>query len=205
MNNMGQLSMGQRLNIEIHKNGEVLANCYYHWSAYTYSASNMAQAIVANYTNNKEKLEKFTDVEKAVFLFLSIGTGAGILENEFDSFKTDHPELKVKATDRNGGLISITEEGIEDTRNWQEGGVDIDIGTEEVNFDVINGVDEDELDEWFGDSDRVFHEFPAPSLLMSFDEFNTFADVIKKDYSESELIVYKAKEGMDFPYYVAIE
>lgn len=27
--------MGQRLNIEIHNNGELLTNCYYHWSGYT--------------------------------------------------------------------------------------------------------------------------------------------------------------------------
>ena len=202
---MGQLSMGQRLNIEIHKNGEVLANCYYHWSAYTYSASNMAQAIVANYTNNKEKLEKFTDVEKAVFLFLSIGTGAGLDSADYDEFKTDRSELKVKATDRNNGIISITEEGIEGTRNLQEGGVDIDIGTEEVNFDVIFGYDEDELEDTYKVSEAIFQDLPAPSLLMSFEEFNTFADVNKKDYSESELIIYRAKEGMDYPYYVGIE
>lgn len=31
--------MGQSLNIEIWNNGEVLANAYYHWSAYTESAA----------------------------------------------------------------------------------------------------------------------------------------------------------------------
>lgn len=202
---MGQLSMGQRLNIEIHKNGEVLANCYYHWSAYTYSASNMAQAIVANYTNNKEKLEKFTDVEKAVFLFLSIGTGAGLDSADYDEFKTDRSELKVKATDRNNGIISITEEGIEGTRNFQEGGVDIDIGTEEVNFDVIFGYDEDELEDTYEVSEAIFQDLPAPSLLMSFKEFEHFAQVIKETYSEDKLVIFKAPLGFDYPYYVGIE
>lgn len=30
--------MGQRLNIEVIKNGKVVGNCYYHWSAYTLSS-----------------------------------------------------------------------------------------------------------------------------------------------------------------------
>ena len=33
--------MGQRLNIEIKKDSKVLANSYYHWSAYTSSALQM--------------------------------------------------------------------------------------------------------------------------------------------------------------------
>ena len=33
--------MGQRLNIEIKKDSKVLANAYYHWSAYTSSALQM--------------------------------------------------------------------------------------------------------------------------------------------------------------------
>lgn len=35
--------MGQRLNIEIWKDGKVLANAYYHWSAYSVCAVDLAR------------------------------------------------------------------------------------------------------------------------------------------------------------------
>ena len=38
--------MGQRLNIEITKNGNVLANSYYHWSAYSDCALNITTKII---------------------------------------------------------------------------------------------------------------------------------------------------------------
>lgn len=39
-------TMGQRLNIEILKNGEVLANSYYHWSGFSNSAINLTIYII---------------------------------------------------------------------------------------------------------------------------------------------------------------
>jgi len=41
--------MGQRLNIEIISNGKCLANAYYHWSAYSDSAIDLAIKIVRKY------------------------------------------------------------------------------------------------------------------------------------------------------------
>ena len=38
--------MGQRLNIEIVKNGEVLANSYYHWSGFSNSSIDLAIRII---------------------------------------------------------------------------------------------------------------------------------------------------------------
>ena len=43
--------MGQRLNVEIWNNGEVLANAYYHWSAYTESAAHIVDKAL-NYIKN---------------------------------------------------------------------------------------------------------------------------------------------------------
>ena len=41
--------MGQRLNIEIMKGCTILANAYYHWSAYTSSALELCKSIVEQY------------------------------------------------------------------------------------------------------------------------------------------------------------
>ena len=37
--------MGERLNIEIIKNGETLANCYYHWAGYSNSSVEKIQDV----------------------------------------------------------------------------------------------------------------------------------------------------------------
>lgn len=38
--------MGQRLNIEMKTKGKVVANCYYHWSAYTMTALQLTKEII---------------------------------------------------------------------------------------------------------------------------------------------------------------
>ena len=42
--------MGQRLNIEIMSGEKVLANAYYHWSAYTASAAELTKIILGDRT-----------------------------------------------------------------------------------------------------------------------------------------------------------
>ena len=39
--------MGQRLNIEILKDGDCIANCYYHWGAYTSPTIHLVKEILA--------------------------------------------------------------------------------------------------------------------------------------------------------------
>ena len=68
--------MGQRLNIEIRKNDEVLANAYYHWSGYTSSSIELTSEILKNIDN----VNFDNDVVKAVKL-LEI-TGAGLTSSE---------------------------------------------------------------------------------------------------------------------------
>ena len=41
--------MGQRLDIEIVKDGKVVGNCYYHWSAYTLSSLIETSKVIENY------------------------------------------------------------------------------------------------------------------------------------------------------------
>lgn len=49
--------MGQRLNIEIVKNGEVLANSYYHWAAYSEVAIDLAIQIINKYEYIKKYIK----------------------------------------------------------------------------------------------------------------------------------------------------
>lgn len=43
--------MGQRLNIEIFNNGQVVVNAYYHWSAYTRSALELTAKVISAYND----------------------------------------------------------------------------------------------------------------------------------------------------------
>lgn len=143
--------MGQRLNIEIHNNGELLANCYYHWAAYTDSALELTtDALDALYGELCEKLEN--PKQKAIVMLYA--TGAGMRDkNELLLAKNimkgvDDWEFPSKfEPNRNDGLINVTKEGMQETRDWEEGRVVIDIGTEIVDFNVMFTCDEDELDE----------------------------------------------------------
>jgi len=174
--------MGQRLNIEILKGGKILANAYYHWSAYTLPALELCKGIIEEYKKIrvdpadtcdsdmyteclKEKVQfcerfkedrptiarvktageydkKDEDVLLAIRLLES--TGAGINESELKeiikgricqgiTFRT--------AIDRNSGLISVTEKGIEETRCWQEGQATIDLDNKRILFGVFWTID----------------------------------------------------------------
>lgn len=130
--------MGQRLNISMEKDGNVLANAYYHWSAYTSSAAYLMMQIANIYDDVKSKSN--TPVELAVKLLAE--TGAGFNPEEAERAQSQrsrtwnvipHPD----ATSRNDGLISITEFGIEETEMWEEGRVTFDLGEETVSFTVL--------------------------------------------------------------------
>lgn len=151
--------MGQRLNIEIKKGDKILANSYYHWSAYSSSSCLMAVDIMDFMKKNPQNCE---DVLYAIRLLEH--TGAGLTEFEptdeekeqaknwynekyYQKWLQTPSEVKIaksmfpnetfkECTGRNNGLLAITKEGIEKTRDWEEGRVTIDIGTKTVNFNV---------------------------------------------------------------------
>lgn len=128
--------MGQRLNIEIVENGVCLANAYYHWSAYTSSAFELAKQIIQAIPKVKEEIPA-----KRAIRLLEV-TGARLLSDEIEFAKKlllgDDFE---KATDRNDGLIAISEKGIDKTRQWQEGAVYIYLDENRMKFDVLHRTD----------------------------------------------------------------
>ena len=149
--------MGQRLNIEIkrRKDNKVLANSYYHWSAYTSSSLHLAEEIIENIYDIIRK-EKVSDEIKAIQLLQT--TGAGLMEDEYNKLNEEDKKYCSLATNRNLGLISFTDEGMEETRKWEEGRLTIDIDFDDkdydfygnknlVDFEVYFQIDEEEINE----------------------------------------------------------
>lgn len=125
--------MGQRLNIEIVENGVCLANAYYHWSAYTSSAFELAKQIINAIPTVKEEIP----AKRAIRLLEVTGARLTSDEIEFAKDKLLGDDFET-ATDRNDGLIAISEKGIDETRAWQEGAVYIYLDENRMKFDVLH-------------------------------------------------------------------
>lgn len=153
--------MGQRLNIEIvDRNGEGIANAYYHWSGYTSSSLELLKQVVSYYEDNKEKFVKNGKLDKTLIAVRMLeATGAGICNFPEDRNTKEGKESKDKeilkekypnetfrdGIDRNEGLISVSEEGMDQTRSWEEARIDVNIDTEHISFGVYYDADEEEL------------------------------------------------------------
>lgn len=125
--------MGQRLNIEIWKDGKVLANAYYHWSAYSVCAADMARKIIYRIPDIKEE----NDTLKAIRLLECTGAKLTGEEAVFVN-KIAGLEQVLFDTDanRNDGIISVSENSIRETRQWQEGSLIIYLDEERLKFKV---------------------------------------------------------------------
>ena len=153
--------MGQRLNIEIRRkrDNKILANSYYHWSAYTYSSLKLANEIMEN-IYDVIRNDKVRDEIKAIQLLQT--TGAGLLEQEYNLLNEEDKTYCSLATNRNLGLISFTEKGMEETRTWEEGRLTITIDFDNKEYDFV------------GDKNRVDFEVYFP----------TSREEIEEDYKE---------------------
>lgn len=136
--------MGQRLNIEVHYDGELLANAYYHWSAYTSSSLNLLGKVIEAYKNRTEINKRFNNI----------------------SFQ--------ECENRNVGILSVTEQGMGETRKWEEGRVTVDISTEEFIFDVMNIMDNADFEDcWESDASQL------PDIQIDLTESCKFSDFEK--------------------------
>ena len=150
--------MGQRLNIEIRrkKDNKILANSYYHWSAYTYSSLKLANEIMEN-IYDVIRNDKVRDEIKAIQLLQT--TGAGLLEQEYNLLNEEDKTYCSLATNRNLGLISFTEKGMEETRTWEEGRLTITIDFDNKEYDFV------------GDKNRVDFEVYLPTSRKEIEEY----------------------------------
>lgn len=198
--------MGQRLNIEIvDADLNVLANAYYHWSAYTGSAIALTEEIIAlydEYMDMDSGNNPFDKRDLAIRLLES--TGAGVNKVEKTRIKNS-PELCKYAIqdcqDRNRGLLAITDEGIEETERWEEARVTVNIDAEVVEFSVHW---EDTFDEWLenysGGEDteeamNVYKNLEEIDLDPSIHKFNEFWDLADTYRRTSDAFGYRRPDG----------
>lgn len=182
--------MGQRLNLEIEKGGVTLANCYYHWSAYTTSALSKALQVVEGY--NELLSQNYPDQVLAVKLmertnYNDILTDkvkyAGLDETEdYQYMSTKYPEYTFnQAVDRNAGIISVTVDHMNTTRNWEEGRT------------VIN------LDKKIVDNSGLLFVYTKEEFIEMYDEELDWDDLPVCPCNElSEIPFYKVGEILDY-------
>ena len=184
--------MGQRLNIQIEANNpttdktEVLANCYYQWSGYTSSAMELVNEMV---NSGIYHLDILDPVEKAIRLLEA--TGAGLAKSEFTE---TYPESTYRLSkNRNNVLIAISEKGINETINWEESRVTINLTTGSIDMsDMVY----DETDEFSSDELETklknLYELKA-DLNSSFDTFQTLYaelnDNVYNNSSEQDMLI----------------
>ena len=127
--------MGQRLNLEIWNNGKVLANAYYHWSAYTSSAAKIVNEALASteiFNGNGN------EVLYAIRLLEATGAGLPTYEREYIQKNNLFEGCGfAECNGRNEGLIAISEEGIKETRDWEEGAARIYLDEKRISFNVF--------------------------------------------------------------------
>lgn len=132
--------MGQRLNLEVRKKGNVLANCYFHWSAYTAPSVDLTEKVAnfirAYYVSIPDSklltIRAFEELE------------AGMEQEELDYMRNnkkycskDFQEYK----NRNEGIIGVSPKGIRSIQEWAEEDsiIDItDINDIRFHFNVFN-------------------------------------------------------------------
>ena len=195
--------MGQRLNIEIVKSGEVLANSYYHWDGFSNVGINLAIKIINNFDYIKKyKVEDYIENKDLLFAIrLLEETGAGIsnIDNarRLLDDKTNNLKLK-KCEGRNEGIIGIAKEDIEETRYWEEGRVSIDIEKKIIDFNVINEYTEKEFKEYY-DKEEIkelnIKEINRDFKNISFEDIFELKAFIDKSNYKQEYCFYNNKDN----------
>lgn len=128
--------MGQRLNLEIWNNGNVLANAYYHWSAYTSEAANVVKQALNYIKSNAIK----NDNPLLYAIRVLEATGAGLTDREIEYAKKIDCLTNEKFSPCNGrncGLLGISPDEISSTRSWQEYAAYIFIDEARISFRVF--------------------------------------------------------------------
>lgn len=193
--------MGQRLNIEIKIKDKVVANSYYHWSAYTETALNLVSRILMKYDAVEEKNPALYGLR---LLCLTGASGLSLDEVNYaykhikgfniaaEDKKTHLYKYNI-CNDRDNGLIAISKKGIRETRAWEEGRVTIDITNKLVNFDVFyTFANEDEVIKEYG-KDRIKQlNISVPIDKIPFDEFENVRKIITEEINNAHgLYVYQ--------------
>lgn len=186
----------------------VLANCYYHWSAYTTSAAYTTIGIM-------EKLEQpgqparsniTTAVQqlcRAVHALMDTGAtfdpeekqaALTILHMLYDTAYPDEPDVAhdinnliitlnndTRDVDRVDGMIAVTNDAIVENADWSEGDVSISVDDNTCNFGVIWHLEPNEYDPDDYDKEDLKNPTKLPINLnddLDLDDMRRFYDAL---------------------------
>ena len=158
--------MGQRLNIEVVSRGNVIASSYYHWSAYSFSAAELAiDALLFACSGGPVEQPLITAIHCLE------ETGAG-----FNDYSIDYAKENLgldltrfnRCLGRNEGILEISEQGMGGNRRWEEGRVTIDLDAKTADFQVCYSMSFDEylryrtqeLEDTVEEATEMIHSMP---------------------------------------------
>ena len=190
--------MGQRLNLEIRYGKEVLANAYYHWSAYTNSTLELANTIVEEIINKNIKFnrllwnERIMEAVKVLEL-----TGAGINKEEKEEIKSmrflNVEEFK-NCVDRNEGLISVSKKGISNNQYWAEHTCIIDV--KDMSLDISDMFYIQTKEEFKEEKENYNEEYCFDDMTII--DYPTLKDIDFKEFKAIKSIMNKQKENREW-------
>lgn len=139
--------MGQRLVISINRGEKRIATVYYHWAGYTTSAMECLRDLVGIYNHNFEALDGLKDDEFVAGIVARLPGGGGFSKEASDymkrNFVISEPLL---ATNRNDGIVDVTDEGMADSDGYAEAAASIDFTRKIFSVeDVVFWYDQDEF------------------------------------------------------------
>ena len=190
--------MGQRLVIHCMNGNEELANCYYHWSGYTDSTISHVQQVI--HSLEKKKAEKdltlrcvraFQDYEDSFLHVIDKNAPekmtAILTGKDKEEAKNRWPGKRFKKNgDRNTGLISITEEGMEESSNWSEADAFIDLANKTFRINAFNYADEADYEEYYKDEDGPsFETYVNQDNVLEFDADEEYDWKFIDEYAET--------------------
>lgn len=183
--------MGQRLNIEIINDDKALANAYYHWSGFTSSAIVLTKLILSYFIDDGQ-----CNLSKAIRLLKSTGASFTVKDNALALLDTELIQFISTDEDiinRNKGLISFSEEGMEETRYYEEGRVTINIESKNIDFDVFAYMSEEEYEKYKEEYQLIIKPIDIDITNISFDEFDEFSHL----FDDDKFIVLKSPLNND--------
>jgi len=176
--------MGQRLVINIKKDNKRIANIYYHWSAYPFTAMQATKYILDNFCNTNIEVMGNKSLILRLIRILE-DNGGGVSLDDYEYVKNLYPNEEFKQDgNRNYGLIRISNKS-----NEEEGFVEIDVTNHMIYNDVVYleyFIDINELAYVYNIhknsiNDKYFKTLSINPAEMSFNQFYSLYNEIYND------------------------
>ena len=195
--------MGQRLAVIIEHEGNPIAAVYYHWSAYTFSALNIAYDLIDAWDSCSDR-DPWQNKLLNVIHFIRDNRGGldkAVNGREFKAAQEMYPGevFPMEGYSRNNGLIALTPEGISSIISAAEGEIILNMDDREIFNTVVNVWESKEelMEAYDGYSEAEIDNAVSIDLDLSHMRFMDLPKVmdIILNYPEEHLFVH---EGLIF-------